>query len=255
MSFAALVLAGSRPGGDPLSDYEGVSHKGLIQLEGQSLLERVVTALKAAGAREIGVSCDDRAVAAEARRLGALVLAPEQGPSASALKGFEALGVPMLLTTVDHALLKPEWVRRMIEQTPDDVDLSVMLARRDRIEQVMPGSRRTYLSFADGKWSGCNLFYFQSNCARAALDIWGEIEADRKHPWRIARKLGIRTLFAYAMGRLTLAEGIARLGNRIGIKAALIEAEDGLAAVDVDKPQDLADIKALLNRHNARQAG
>ena len=115
-----------------------------------------------------------------------------------------------------------------------------MLARRDRVEAAEPASRRTYLKFADGEWSGCNLFYLRTERARAAIDIWQKVEADRKRPWRIAARLGPATLFLMLTRRLTLAEGIARLGKRISIEAALVPATDGLAAIDVDKPADLA---------------
>ena len=45
--------------------------------------------------------------------------------------------------------------------------------------------------------------------------------------------------------RLTLAEGIRRLGQRIAIEAALVPARDGLAAVDVDKEADLAAVRKI----------
>jgi len=54
--FTALVLAGVRPGCDPVAAYAEVQHKGLIRLEGRSLLQRVLGALEAAGASRILVS-------------------------------------------------------------------------------------------------------------------------------------------------------------------------------------------------------
>ena len=158
------------------------------------------------------------------------------------------LGAPLVITTADHALLRPEWVRDLVDRTPPDTDLGVALARQEDIEAAMPGSKRTYLRFADGAWSGCNLFYLRTPQAEAALATWRSVEADRKRPWRIAAKLGFGTLLAFAWGKLTLAEGIARLGRRIGIEARLVRASDGLAAVDVDKLRDLEEIRALLAR-------
>ena len=54
--FKALVLAGSRGGAEPVADYAGVSHKALIVLDGETLLARVVGALRAAGAAEVAVT-------------------------------------------------------------------------------------------------------------------------------------------------------------------------------------------------------
>jgi hypothetical protein len=112
----------------------------------------------------------------------------------------------------------------------------------------MPGSRRTYLRFADGHWSGCNLFLLKTPRAEAAIETWKLVEADRKRPWRIAARLGLGMLASYALGRLTLSSALARLGAKISLKARLVAARDGLAAVDVDKPSDLVDARAILAR-------
>ena len=248
---SALVLAGTRPGGDPLAGAEGKPHKALIEIEARPLLERVVTALRGAGIARVGISCDEGPVADLARSLGCEVLRTGTGPSESASIAFAELGAPLVITTADHALLKPEWVRDLIAGTPPQADLGIALARREDIEAAMPGSKRTYLRFADGAWSGCNLFYLRTSHAEAALATWRSVEADRKRPWRIAGRLGLGTLLSYAAGRLTLAGGIARLGRKIGIDAHLVRLDDGLAAVDVDKPQDLADIRTLLARSTA----
>lgn len=246
-SPAALVLAGSRPGApDPVAAAEGVSHKALVRIAGRPMLAHVVSALRAAGIERIAVSASDGAVRALARELGCEVLETGPGPSASVAIGLEALGAPLLVTTSDHALLQARWVRDFIADTPDRSDVAVLLARREAIEAAVPGSRRTYLRFADGHWSGCNLFLLATPRAGLAIDTWKVVEADRKRPWRIAARLGLGMLAGYALGRLTLATAIARLGRRIGIEASLVAARDGLAAVDVDKPEDLADARARL---------
>lgn len=246
MSFNALVLAGSRPGGDPLSGHEGVPHKALIDVGGKPMLARVVEALRDAGAARVGVSCNAAEVEKLARTLGAEVLPTGHGPSDSATLAFAQLGAPMLITTADHALLEPNWVRQLIEETPADSDISLMLARRDRVEAAAPGSKRTWLRFADGDWSGCNLFLLATPQAQTALDLWAGIEADRKRPWRIVARLGMGAILGYALGRLTLSGGLAQLGRRHGIQVAVVPAADGLAAVDVDSERDLADVRRIV---------
>jgi hypothetical protein len=194
----------------------------------------------------IAVSADHPQVTALARTLDCIVIAPGAGPSASVATAFQQFGAPMLVTTADHALLQPRWVRDFIADTPAEADVAVLLARRVMVEAALPGSRRTYLKLADGGWSGCNLFLLASARAEAAITTWSAVEADRKRPWRIAGRLGAGTLWRYMLGRLTMVEAIARLGRGIGIAASAVAARDGLAAVDVDKPGDLAQVRALV---------
>ncbi len=246
MTLSAVILAGSRVGVDPLAAGQGVSHKALIDVAGRPMLARVADALRGAGIARVAVSADDPAVVALAGTLGLEVIPPADGPSRSVGRAFATLGAPMLVTTADHALLDPDWVRAFVAGVPADTDVAVLLAERARIEAAVPGSRRTYLRFADGAWSGCNLFHLATPAAAQALELWASVEADRKRPWRIVRRFGIATLLRYAIGRLTLAEAVARLGRTASVRAAVVAAGDGLAAVDVDTADDLAAVRGLL---------
>lgn len=246
MSFNALVLAGSRSGVDPLAAYAGVTDKALIMIGGETMLAHVISALRQAGAERIAVSASSAAVADHAAALGAEPLAAAPGPSRSAANGLARLGAPLVVTTADHALLEPGWVTQFLADAPGDADVAALLARREVIEAAAPGTKRTYLRFADGDWSGCNLFLFATHRAAAAIDLWRAVEADRKRPWRIVRRLGPGLLLRYLLRRLTLAEAVAHLGCTAGVTAAIVAAHDGRAAIDVDKPADLDLVRTLV---------
>lgn len=250
---SALILAGSRPGApDPVALAENAPHKALVDVCGMTMLDRVAGALREAGIERIAVVANAPEVIALAQELGCEVIPAAAGPSASVAAGFAELGAPLLVTTADHALLRPEWVRDFIADVPQDADVSILLARREAIEAAMPGSRRTWLKLSDGDWSGCNLFLLAADNAQAAIETWKAVEADRKRPWRIAAKLGPGILVRFLLRRLSMAEAIARLGSRIGVQARLVAARDGLAAVDVDKPSDLADARHILSTRQDR---
>lgn len=240
----ALILAGSRGGVEPVAAYAGVSHKALIELGGETLLARVARAVGAAGC-DPAVSAGDPVVVAEAERLGLAVLPAQAGPSASVGAALEVLGAPLLVTTADHALLEAEWVRAFVADAPADADVAVLLAERAVVGAALPGARRTWLRFADGDWSGCNLFLLRTPEAARAIGLWRIVEADRKRPWRIVRRFGLGTLVRYLLGRLTLGQAVARLGELAGVRAAAVASRYGLAAVDVDKPADLDAVRAL----------
>lgn len=246
--FRALVLAGSRGGAEPVADYAGVSHKALIELEGETLLARVVAALRTSGAAEVAVISSHPDVRAEVARLGATVLDEASGPSLSVLAAARQLGTPLLVTTADHALLQPEWIRRFLAETPADADVAVLVAARATVEAAAPGTRRTWLKLSDGDWSGCNLFWLANDRALAVIDLWRRVEAERKRPWRMAWILGPRMLLRFVTRRLALRAAAQRLGDLAGVRASIVVTPYGLASVDVDKPADLDLVREIVRR-------
>lgn len=238
-AFSALVLAGSRGGVDPVAAYGGATHKALIRLGGETLLARVVHALRDAGAARIAVVSSHPEVRAEIARLGAEALDEAAGPSLSVKAAAEQLGTPLVVTTADHALLKGEWVSRFLADTPPDADIAALVAARATVEAAAPKTQRTWLKLADGHWSGCNLFYLATPRALAVVDLWRRVEAERKRPWKMAQILGPGVLLTYLTGRLTLTSAAAHLGRMAGVTARIVETPYGLASVDVDKPADL----------------
>jgi CTP:molybdopterin cytidylyltransferase MocA len=245
--FAALVLAGSRPGvTDPVAAYGGAAHKALIKLQGRTLLSRVAVALRDAGAARIAVVSSHPGVRAEAALLGVEVLDEQAGPSLSVKVAGEHLGTPLLVTTADHALLEGAWVRRFLDDVPTEADVAALVAARATVEAAAPGTERTWIRLADGHWSGCNLFYLANPRAFGVVDLWRRVEAERKRPWRQARILGVGMLARYALGRLSLKDAAARLGTLAGVKAAIVETPYGLASVDVDKPADLDLVRKMV---------
>lgn len=245
MSRAALVLAGVRPGRDPLAEFAGVTHKALIPIGGVTMLERVVAALRESGRIDRIVVSIDRPELATLE--GVEVLRSATSLSASVAEAFEATGAPLLVTTADHALLEPEWVRHFLDHLPD-TDVAAGLARSDRVQAAAPETKRTYLRFADGAFSGCNLFYLRDMRAMAAVRLWREVEAERKKPWKLLRRLGLGAILAHLTGRLTLARAAARVGALAGCTAGVVEMPFGRAAIDVDKPDDLILVRRLIEQ-------
>ncbi|MEO6092755.1 MAG: NTP transferase domain-containing protein [Novosphingobium sp.] len=249
--FNALILAGSRGEVDPVSAYAGVSHKALIELGGLTLLECVVLAVRAAGAARIAVVTGAAPVAELAARLGCEVLPQAPGPSASAAAGLALLGAPLLVTTADHALLRPEWIVDLVSRTRSGADVSALMARRETIEASAPPMRRTYFRLADGDWSGCNLFFLATGRSVGAIHFWQRVEQERKHPWRLARMLGAATLLRYVSGRLSLTQAVERIGRKAAVSAQVVESPFGLAALDIDKPDDLDVARSVLLANSA----
>lgn len=249
-----LVLAGSRGPDDPVARLAGVSHKAFAPVADVPMLVRVVRALLATPeVGTIAVAIERPELVRDNRELaslldgGRLVLLPAEGsPSRSVVAALKALGAPLLVTTADHALLRPEWVSHFLAHLPGDADVVAALARDSAVQAAVPGTQRTYLRFADGRFSGCNLFAFRTPAAIRAAEVWRQVEAERKHPLRMIRLLGPWAVFRFALGRLSLRAALARLGVITGARAAVVEMPFGAAAVDVDKAADLELAERLL---------
>ncbi|MEO0972570.1 MAG: GTP--adenosylcobinamide-phosphate guanylyltransferase, partial [Pseudomonadota bacterium] len=163
------------------------------------------------------------------------------GPAASALAGARAAGEwPLLLTTADHALLRPALVNDFCAQAAHlrDADLVVGLVPAERVRARFPGSRRTWLKFRDGACCGSNLFYLAKPRAQSALAFWQQLEALRKQPWRMAKQLGPSVLARYLAGRLTLDDALTSIGERCDARLRAVRLDEPLLAVDVDSPAD-----------------
>lgn len=254
MSLTALVLAGSRAGGDPLAEHAGVSHKALIDIAGRTMIERVVAALAAAPSVSRIVICIDRTdVLAGLPGLQPSACAKpidtmpaSSGPSASVAAALEREGTPLLIVTGDHPLMQAQWIEAFVADVPAEADVAVGLARRAAVLAAVPDTQRTWLRFSDDWFSGCNLFLMRGPAARGAVTLWQQIEAERKRPVRMIVRLGIGYALRYLAGWLSLDMALRRLGALSHARLAWVDITDGLAAVDVDKPADLELVRRLV---------
>lgn len=233
----------------------GVQHKALIPVGGTPMLLRVIAALAATPEVTRIVVCIEApelvtALAGlDTARGGKPVetLLAAGSPSRSVTAALAHCGTPLLVTTADHALLQAEWVSYFLRHQPMGIDATVALARADVVMAAAPGTQRTFLRFADGHYSGCNLFYFASAKAAALTALWVEVEALRKQPLRMLRLLGLSYALRYRLGWLRLGTALARLGRLAGgVRAAVVEMPYGRAAIDVDKMADLELVERLL---------
>ena len=127
-------------------------------------------------------------------------------------------------------------------------DLAAGLTPAAVIRAAYPDAQRTYLRFKDGHYSGANLYALLGPKARRAIGFWRRAELERKRPWRLVRAFGWRPLLAYLLGRLTLDGAMERASRITGARIAAVSLPFAEAAIDVDKPADLALAETILAR-------
>jgi len=251
-SVPALVLAGARASGDPLCISENVPSKALIDIHGEPMLARVLRALTLSQAVQEPIHVagldDDLLLRASGGVAVNAAISAEGGPAASLLDALaQAVSIPLLVTTCDHALLTPEMVDYFLEQAiAGGADLAVGLTTRETIEASYPQTKRTYLTLGGPELSGCNLFYIANPDALRAVHFWRAAEQDRKRPWRIAWRFGPLTALRILIGRPGVKKVFEMVSARLGARIGAVILPFAEAAIDVDSTSDLELVRDIL---------
>lgn len=250
MKHTAIVLAGSRPGTDPFAQGFGTDLKALIPVAGEPMLNRPVRAL-------LATSCIEKVIVlgqAPERLRDVLPCGPgvdvrESGPTiASTIRALcddPATPWPLLITTADHALLEPTMVEEICAAA-DNVDVAIGVVERRALMRRLPNTRRTWIRFRGGAYTGANLFALRSAAVAPAVELWRSVEQDRKKGWRIVSAIGPGTLVGALLRLLSLNEVLARAGKRVGLSLKAVRLDNPLAGIDIDKPEDHALVEDIL---------
>jgi GTP:adenosylcobinamide-phosphate guanylyltransferase len=249
--WTAILLAGSRPGPDKFAASYGAEMKALIPIAGEPMLLRPLRALLAGRYIE-----SVRILTQEPDLLAPVLpdgpgwsLEPSSGTIAETLEALcnaDNARWPLLVTTADHALLDIAMIDQFCAEA-EGADLAIGVVTRSALEKRLPQSRRTWIAFKRGKYTGANLFSFGGPKALKAVELWRSVEQDRKKGWRLLLALGWPGLLGFLRLR-TLDQTLAAMGRKLGLTLRAVRLDDPLAAVDVDKPQDHDLVTAILER-------
>lgn len=244
--WTAILLAGQRPGIDPLAHAFGEQWKAQVRVDGEAMLSRVAKTLLASPSIAAVVVVAQQAEAlltgdcawlADAPRISTARSTAGIAVSVAALAGTPAVPWPVLVTTADHPLLTVAMVEALIAGATG-TDVAVGVVSGETLLGAYPGNRRTWLKFAGGHWTGANLFALSSARARPALLAWSAVERDRKKAlklvWHFGPWLAVRALTR----TITLAGALAEAGRTLGAIVKPVDLPFAEAGIDVDKPSD-----------------
>ncbi len=246
----AIVLAGSRPGSDPLAAAFGTDLKALVPVGGKPMVRWPVEALLASDRFS-----QVRVLAQEPERIGEVLPADPrlvvERSAASIAATLEKLVFdpqiqwPLLVTTADHVLLDQGMIDEFCDLA-ELADIAIGVVERDTLTARLPQSQRTWIRFKSGAYSGANLFQLSGTRALPALELWRSVEQDRKKAWALLWAFGPLNFLAAALRVRTIHETLDRIGERLGARVEAIDLSDPLAAVDVDKLSDHKLVEKLL---------
>lgn len=250
MKYTAVVLAGSRPGSDAFAESFGTDLKALIPVAGEPMVRRPVRALLEI--EQIGkilvLSQAPERIAAVLPDDPRVEVRTSQGTIAETMLGLiedESTEWPLLVTTADHALLDAETVDEFAREATG-ADIAIGLVERANLLRRLPQTKRTWLRFRGGGYTGANLFALKSPAVRPAIELWRSVEQDRKKAWRVMSLLGPVALLCVALRLVSLDEVLAQLGGRLALSLKAVRLSNPLAGVDVDKAEDHTLVEAVL---------
>jgi molybdopterin-guanine dinucleotide biosynthesis protein A len=179
---------------------------------------------------------------------------PEEGSlMANVAAALRALGseAPVLVVASDIPLLTPEAVEEFLAACrADPADFHYAIVPQDAMERAFPGARKTYVTVADGTFTGGSIMLVRPQVVDRVRPLVERLIASRKKPWLLAQAFGWSVVLKFASGRLSIAEMMDRVAEMAGIAARAVILPRPEVALDVDagKPHHLALIARALER-------
>lgn len=250
-----ITAGGSVPEDDPLYPYTGGKPKSLIELNGMTMLEYVVRALRGSRYIEkvyiVGLAEDD------VRGLDLpqdIIYLPDSGGlvsnitmSLDRLMADNPTASTALLSSADIPLLTTEVVDAYIEQCqPFDYVAYYNVVTQETIEQHFAGSGRTFVKLYKMAVAGGDMTLVQTQILNTNRALWEPLVRGRKNAWQLVRLVGFRALLKFLLRRLSLADVEELASRMVGAPVRVINSPYPELAMDVDKPQQVELLKTIL---------
>ncbi len=258
----AIVTAGGIPRPeDPLYTYSHGDSKALIDVAGKPMIQWVLDALGDAKhvdnviviglSPKSGVTCKKPIyfLSNQGRMLANIVTGVNKSLELDKKNKY------VLIVSSDIPTIKPEMVDWLVDtcmETKDDLYYGV--CSRELMETRFPDSKRTYTHLKGMDVCGADMNISHVRMATEHLDMWEELIGNRKSPLKQASIIGYGTLFSLFLRQLTLEDAVARVSDRIGIRARAIVWPYAEPCMDVDKPHQLELLRADLEQQQMKSA-
>jgi GTP:adenosylcobinamide-phosphate guanylyltransferase len=258
-------MAASRRGADdPVARLQGRSDKSLVEVDGQTMVGRVVDVLyRTQGIERVFVSVENAAVLREDPALaaqldsGKIVAVESRATLADSV--FAAIPViaahlgrapyPLLITTADNVLHTPEIVDAFCKAATGG-DIAIGITPAATVLAKYPTGQRAFHHFRDADWSGCNIYMLRTpEAARAARAFAGGGQFGKK-PWRLIKAFGLWTFLLHYFRLLTMEQAMARIGRAFNLDVRAARLPFAEAPIDVDNAADHTLATEILQRRN-----
>ncbi len=223
----------------------GTANKALIQFEGQTILERVIDALRASGrVRRIAVIGPDEVHASNGADKADLLLKEGATGPDNIMRGLEALATQpdpptkVLVVTTDLPFLTPDVVNRFVEACPADVAITVPLVSKTEFQERFPGCSCSFIRLKDDTWTAGCMYILDVQALRDSKPYIDKIFEVRKSKLGMAKLLGVGFLCKFLTKTLTVPDVERKIQSMLHCSGKAIAHSPPELAYDIDDIDD-----------------
>jgi GTP:adenosylcobinamide-phosphate guanylyltransferase len=255
----AIVTAGGIPAPEEaLYEYTQGKSKALVELAGKPMIQWIFDALSAAETVEnvvvVGLENGDGFTCSKP-----VYYLPNQGgmianAQAGARKVRELnpqaeylLAVSSDIPTVTAEMV--DWSVNEAMKTPGD--LYYFVVARETMEARFPGSNRSFYRLKDVAVCGADMHISTLDCLLDEDGLFARLSDARKNAFQQARIIGLSTFFHFAFHTKTLDELAVHILRRLHMTGRAVLSPYAETAMDVDKPHQLEQLRADLEKRAA----
>jgi molybdopterin-guanine dinucleotide biosynthesis protein A len=257
--FDVILLAGQDPDQpDPLAVANGVANKVLIPLVGRPMIEYVLQPLAGNPVIHHIVLIGFEAYKGVGTDTNLHCLPGDGSIFDNVMRGFSWLAdrVPpahhALVLTGDIPLITAAQINWFLHACqPLDKDVYWGIVEQTTMEKTFPASRRSYLPVVEGRFCNGGVYLVRIEAALGRQALIDQLIEQRKHILRQLWMLGPGVIVKFLLRRLRLADLVAVMERLLGVRGAVIILPFAETGMDVDKPHQLAQVRAYLE-HNPR---
>jgi GTP:adenosylcobinamide-phosphate guanylyltransferase len=255
-----LVMAASRRGvNDPVAQLQNKSHKCLVEIDGQVMLERVVEVLiESECFSSIYVSVESEDILRATPKMSAWVdegrmsfVASSGNLADSVLSAVDVIPnpLPLIITTGDNALHTPELVRDFMRAFwTRDEDVSVAFTRDDVVLRDYGNSGLAFHMLKDGGYSACNLYGLRRERSLQAVRVFESGGQFGKRHKRILKAFGVTPFIVYKLKLMGLAGLVGLIGRKLGVTIDPVLLNYPYGPIDVDNKNSFEITEATLKK-------
>lgn len=234
----AVITAGGRIA-DEYAREAGTTVKALVRIRGATMLDRIIDALRGAGATRIAVVGGSEVRNACSARVERIVDEASSGSEnlVNALRAWPDDGEPLLYATSDMPYVDAVAVGDFLGRVPAG-HVALPLAKAGDFSQRFPGCPPCGITLAGERVVNGDVFYVPPGLLERVERVAARFFDARKHPWQMARLVNGRVLVRFFLGRLRI-EDLEAHGQRVlGVPARAIRGCKPELAFDADTVAD-----------------